>query len=153
MSSRISAQLAGRLFDCLRQGCPALLLTVDAANFPHTAFTWAAAPSPSGARFGVDHGSVTQANLAHRSQVALQVIGQGNLVYLIKGQARQIKAQIEAAPFKIAMFELEVAEVKDQAWPGVTVAPLGYRWPAGKEAEMAAMERAVYAELLTEKIN
>lgn len=147
VSSRITAQLPQSLLEVLAQGCPALLLTVGADGFPATAYTWAAAPDATTVRFGADHGSATLANLERDARASLQFIGRGNLIYLVKGAARLIKPQIEAAPFKIAMLALAVAEVKDQSWPGLTVQPLAYEWLPEQREQMLAIERAVYAEL------
>ncbi len=147
MSPRVTKQLSDPLLNLLSQGCPALLLTVGADGFPNTAYTWAIAPDIATIRFGADYGSTTLVNLQQEPRASLQIIGPGNLVYLIKGAVLQIKAQIEAAPFKIAMMALEIAEVKDQSWPGVVVQPLAYVWAADQQAEMLAMERAVYDEM------
>lgn len=98
-------------------------------------------------RFGADQGSVTLANLERTSRAALQVLGEGGLVYLIRGESTMGRPRIEAAPFPIAMMDLRVTWVKDQSWPGVEVLPLGYRWSPEHREAMQAMERAVYAEL------
>jgi hypothetical protein len=90
--------------------------------------------------------------LEREQRAALQIINQENLIFLIKGAAVPVKLQLEAAPFKIALWALAVREVKDQAWPGVTVQPLGYEWPLEQREAMLAMEQAVYAEMRTWQI-
>ncbi len=147
MSLRVTNQLPDPLLNLLSQGCPALLLTVGADGFPNTAYTWAIVPDTVTVRFGADYGSTTLANLQREQRASLQIIGQGNLVYLIKGAASQIKPQIEAAPFKIALMALDISEVKDQSWSGVVVQPLAYVWTSAQQAEMLTMERAVYDEM------
>ncbi len=147
MSPRVTNQIPDSLLSLLSKGCPALLLTMGADGFPNTAYTWVVAPDTVTIRFGADYGSTTLANLQREQRASLQIIGQGNLVYLIKGAVRQIKPQIEAAPFKIAMMALEISKAKDQSWPGVSVQPLAYEWSTDQQAEMLAMERAVYAEM------
>ncbi len=147
MGRRLAAQLPDSLLKVLKAGCPALLLTVGEDSFPNTAYTWAVAVDATTIRFGVDHRSDTLANLERERRASLQIIGQGNLIFLIKGVTRQVKSQIEAAPFKIAMMALEVAMVKDQSWPGVSIQPLAYHWSPEQRPEMLAMERAVYAEM------
>ena len=81
------------------------------------------------------------------SKLRSRLSAKGNIIFLIKGTTSQIKARIEAAPFKIALMALEVVEVKDQSWPGVVVKPLGYEWPAEQKEKMQAMEQTVYTEM------
>lgn len=147
MSSRVTIELPDLLFSALKKGCPALLLTIGKDGFPSTAYTWIVATTPSTIHFGADHGSATLANLERDKRASLQIISQDNLIFLVKGTTTQIKSQIEAAPFKIAMMALEVVEVKDQSWPGVTVKPLGYEWNSEQKAKMQVMEQAVYTEM------
>lgn len=147
MSSRVTTKLPGPLLSVLNKGCPALLLTVGSDGFPSTAYTWIVATTPSTIHFGADHGSATLTNLERDKRASLQIISQDNLIFLVKGTTSQIKSQIEAAPFKIAMMALEVVEVKDQSWPGVTVKSLGYEWAPEQMDKMQAMEQAVYAEM------
>ncbi len=147
MSPRVTSQLPGPLLNLLQTGCPALLLTTGTDGWPHTAYTWLVALEATTIRFAADQGSTTLANLERAQQASLQIIAQGNFVFLIKGTVRQVKPQIEAAPFKIAMMALQIAEVKDQSWPGVSVQPLAYEWAPDQRQKMLAMERAVYDEL------
>ena len=147
MSRLVAAQLPDSLLNVLHTGCPALLLTVGEDRFPNTAYTWVVAVNATTIRFGADHGSATLANLEREQRASLQIIAEGNQIYLIKGNASIIKPQIEAAPFKIAMVALEVAMVKDQSWPGISIQPLTYEWSPEQRQEMLAMERAVYGEL------
>jgi hypothetical protein len=145
--SRVTDHLPDKLFDYLRAGAPILLLTIGEDGFPNVAFTWAIAPDAHRVRFGADHGSVTLANLQREGRAALQIIGPTNLLFLVKGSARLIKERIAAAPFRIALMESALTEVKDQSFPGVNVAPLGYEWYADRREAMLAMEQAVYAEM------
>lgn len=139
--------LPDRLSRLLAAGVPAVLITVGADGFGHAAMTWAVAPAPDRVRFIADHGSTTLANLQRDGRAALQVIGRDDIVALIKGPARERRARVEAAPFGMAMWELTVAEVKDQAWTPVAVTPLAYEW-RGPEAEtLRKIERAVLTEL------
>jgi hypothetical protein len=149
MSQRMTHNLPSTLLQILREGRPALLLTVDLDGFPHTAFTWAVALDAAHLRFAADYGSVTLTNLEREARVALQIIGLDNLVFLVKGVTHLVKPQIEAAPFSVAMMDLAVSEVKDQSWPGVSVQPFGYEWPAEQRESMLAMEQAVYVEMRT----
>ena len=147
MSQVSPNRLPDPLLKLLQTGCPALLLTVGEDGFPSAAYTWTAAVSPTRIRFGADHGSHTLANLQRQGRASLQIIGRGKLTFLIKGLVSQVKPEIEAAPFKIALMALDTTEVKDQSWPGVTVQPLAYDWAPDQRKAMLAMERAVYAEM------
>ncbi|MEE1550039.1 MAG: pyridoxamine 5'-phosphate oxidase family protein [Nitrospinaceae bacterium] len=135
----------------LGRGIPALLLTVGADGFPNTAYTWVAAPDAQRGRFGVDHGSGTRANLKRNTKAALHIAGPEDLLFLVKGLAKQIEECIEAAPFRISMMEMSVSEVKDQSWAGVTVEPICFQWPEQHRTEMQVMEKAVYAEMMNTK--
>lgn len=147
MTSRVTTDLPDALLNLLKEGSPALLLTLGTDGFPATAFTWTVALNPTTLRFGTDLGTATLANLERERRASLQIIGEGNLVFLIKGAARQVKPRMDAAPMKIALMQLEVQEVKDQSWPGVSLRPLGYEWAVEQREQMLAMERAVYAEM------
>ena len=147
MAKQVTSYLPVPLLTLLEQGTPALLLTVDEAQFPHSVFTWAVALDASAVRFAVDRQTTTIANLERNRQATLQVIGPGNLLFLIKGATHQLKPQLAATPLKIALFALRVATVKDQAWPQATVRPLAYEWPPERREAMAAMEGAVYTEM------
>jgi pyridoxamine 5'-phosphate oxidase-like protein len=149
------AALTDRLAGLLRAGAPAILISVGADGWAHAAMTWAVAAGRNpvcrgavgGVRFVVDHGSTTQGNLARNSKAALQVIGRDDVVALIKGDARERRARIEAATFPMAMWEMTVADVKDQAWGPVVVAPLAYDWRGPDADVLRRMEQAVLAEL------
>ncbi|HXV99307.1 MAG TPA: pyridoxamine 5'-phosphate oxidase family protein [Anaerolineae bacterium] len=152
MSQSTLTQLPDALLSVLRAGCPALLLTVGVDGFAHTAYTWAVALDATTLHFAADHGSSTLANLEREQRAALQIISRENLIFLIKGAATPVKPQLEAAPFKIALWALAVRGVKDQSWPGVRVQPLGYEWPPEQREAMLAIEQAVYTEMRTWQI-
>jgi pyridoxamine 5'-phosphate oxidase-like protein len=145
--SQATFELPQRLLDCLRAGAPVLLLTTGEDGFPNTAYTWALALDAGRVRFGADLGSATLANLQRTGRAALQIIGRDNLVFIVKGTARRVKERIAATPLRIAMMELEVVAVKDQAWRQAAVTPLAYEWQDDLRAAMQAMEQAVYAEM------
>ncbi|OHC72050.1 MAG: hypothetical protein A3H93_06635 [Rhodocyclales bacterium RIFCSPLOWO2_02_FULL_63_24] len=143
-----SPVLAPRLIDYLRPGAPALMLTTGADGYAGSAFTWVVAIDAARLRFGVDLGSSAMANLQRSGQVAIQVIGPGDISFLIKGKARQLKNRIEAAaPAAVTLWEMNVATLKDQSWPGVATTALSYEWPAQQREAMLRMEQAVYAEM------
>ena len=139
--------LSGPVEALLRSGVPAVLVTVGEDGWGHAAMTWAAAIAPDRVRFVADHGSATLANLERDGKASLQVIGAENILALVKGRVRERRARIAASPFGMAMWELHVTEVRDQAWSPVAVSPLAYRW-VGREAEaLSRMEQEVLSEL------
>jgi len=141
------AGLPDRLFRIMQPGIPVVLITVGADGWGHAALTWAAAAAADRVRFAVDHGSTTLANLERAGKATLQVIGAENTLALIKGPARALRPRIAAAPFGMAMWELQPAEVRDQTWGPVAVAPLAFRWTGPEADAMQGIERAVVAEL------
>jgi hypothetical protein len=147
MSQRVTTHLPNALLDVLKEGCPALLLTMGEDGFSSTAYTWIVALDSTSIRFGADHGSATLASLDREGRASIQLIGPGNLIFLIKGTTSPVKSQIEATPIKMAMMAMEVESVKDQSWPGVSVQPLAYEWAPEQRPEMLAMEQAVYDEM------
>lgn len=144
---RVSAELPDVLLAALREGHAALLLTPGADGFPAAAFTWAVALDAGTVRFGADHGSSALANLEREGRASLQVLADG-LSFLLKGRAAPVKPSIDAArQLGVALWEMIVAEVRDQSWPGVRVGPLAYEWAPERRDQMLALERAVFAEM------
>jgi hypothetical protein len=139
--------LPGRIFTALQSGLPAILITVDEDGFGHAVMTWAVALRPDCVRFVADHRSRTLANLHRTGKAGVEIIARGNVLAMIKGAARQIRERVDAAPFGMAMWELAVAEVRDQAWENVVVSPLAFEWVGSKADEMRRVEQAVLAEL------
>lgn len=148
MTGNITPTLAERLIAYLRPGAPGLMLTTGADGYASSAYTWLMVMDARRLRFAVDAGSTAMNNLQRSAQVSIQIIGPGDVCFLVKGKARQLKERIEAAaPASIMLWEMEVAGAKDQSWPGVRMAALEYEWPAEKREAMHTMEQAVYAEM------
>ena len=148
LTDSITALLPNTLFEYLRPGAPALMLTMGADGYPASAFTWALAIDARRLRFGVDLGSSSLENLQHSGRVSIQVIGSGAVSFLLKGTAQLMKQRIEAAaPAEIMLWEMRVLTAKDQSWPGVAMRALEYEWPAAQREAMRRMEQAVYAEM------
>ena len=145
-SSPVTTELSEAQFETLRQGCAGLLMTVEVNRFPTTAFVWTVAASRTKVRFGVE-GGTTQANLEREGMASLQIIGAKNRVFLIKGKTTMVKPRLVAVPFESAMMSLEVAEVKDQTWPEVSVRELAYEWNPDRREEWLGIEQAVYREM------
>ena len=88
------------------------------------------------------------ANLQRTGQASIQIIGPGDVSFLVKGKSRLIKERIDAAaPYSIMLFEMDVMGAKDQSWTGVSTTALMYEWPAEQREAMLKMEQAVYAEM------
>lgn len=147
MGSKVSKQLSEPILNALANGAPGLLISIGEGGYPGTAFTWIVAGRRKEVLFGVDHGSATLENLEREGRAAIQVILRENLVYLIYGPVRMVKERLQAAPFEMGAWALEVAAVKDQSWPGVQVNPFGYRWSGEIRDEMLVMEKAVIEEM------
>ncbi len=148
MIGNITPQLPEKLVAWLRPGAPGLLLTAGADGYATSAYTWIVALDNSRLRFAVDEGGSTMANLQRSGQASLQVIGQGEVTFLVKGRARPLRPRLDAAaPYVIQLWEMEVIGAKDQSWPGVSTNALTYAWPAEQREAMLAMEQAVFKEM------
>lgn len=148
MIGNITTAMPDKLTGYLRPGAPGLLLTSGADGYATSAFTWIVALDGLRARFAVDEGGSTLANLERSGQASLQVIGQGDISFLVKGRARRLKPKLEgAAPYAIQLWEMDVIGAKDQSWPGVATSALAYEWPAEQREAMLKMEQTVYAEM------
>jgi len=144
---KVARALPEPLFHLLQAGTPVVLVTVGLDSWGHAALTWAVAVARDRVRFAVDHGSTTLANLERDGKAALQVIGPGDTLALLKGPARMLRPRILAAPFKMAMWEMSLAEVKDQSWAPVAVSPLAFDWRGPDADTLRKVEQAVLAEL------
>lgn len=147
LSPRTTTTLPSRLANHVSDGMPGLLLTVDGEGYPHTAFTWVVAVALDRLRFGADDGSTTLANLERSGLASVQIINEEGQPYLVKGNASIASRLIQSAPFKIALVEMGIVEVRDQSWIGVNVSPLAYEWAPADRDKMLEMEQAVYAEM------
>lgn len=112
---QVTAELPDPTLTLLQVGTPAVLITVGTDGWGHAVMTWALALSTDRVRFAVDLATATLANIEREGKATLQVIGKGKVLVLIKGRAHQIRKRIAAAPFGMAMWELQVREVKEQS--------------------------------------
>lgn len=145
--NRTTNELPAPLTEALCQGAPVFVLTNGADGFPNAALTYALALDAVRVRFCIDVKTATYRNLEHDARAALQIVSAENRVCLVKGVARRVRAEMTSKGTPSALFELQVAQVKDQAWRGVTVAPLTYEWDEPNRAQMLALEQAVFAEM------
>lgn len=148
MIGNITTDMPEKLVGYLRPGAPGLLLSCGADGYPSSAYTWVMVMDNKRLRFGVDLGGSAMSNLERSGQASIQIIGPGDVVFLVKGRVRKIKERIEAAaPASIMLYEMEVIGAKDQSWPGVATTALMYEWPAERRDAMLKMEQAVYSEM------
>lgn len=148
MIGNITPTLPAKLLGYLRPGAPALMLSSGADGYATSAYTWAIAIDDKHVRFAVDVGGSSMTNLQRTGLASIQVIGPGNVSFLVKGKSRLIKDRIDAAaPYSIMIWEMEVMGAKDQSWTGVSTTALSYEWPAEQREAMLKMEQAVYAEM------
>lgn len=139
--------LPKRVYLRLVEGSPAALATVGADGYANAVMTWAVAVAPDTVRFCVDLDTNTYANVQRAGRASLHISAEPNVLVLIKGPVRQIRDRVRAAPFGMAMWEMTVAEVKDQTWEGVIVAPMVYHWVGPQAEAMRRVEQAVLEEL------
>lgn len=148
MIGNITPQMPERLLAYLKPGTPGLLLSCGADGYATSAYTWIVGMEASVLRFAVDEGGSSAFNLQRSGQATLQVIGQGDMTFLVKGRARMLKPRIDGArPYAIQLWEMDVIGAKDQSWPGVETSALMYTWPAEQREALLAMEQAVYKEM------
>jgi hypothetical protein len=148
MIGNITPTLPDKLYGYLRPGAPALMLTTGVDAYPTSAYTWVVSLDHKRLRFGVDVGGSAMTNLDRSGQASLQIIGPGDVSYLVKGRSRRIKERIDAsAPASIMLYEMDVMGAKDQSWTGVSTTALMSEWPAEQREAMLKMEQAVYAEM------
>jgi hypothetical protein len=147
LTSRSKKLLSYKLADYIALGTPGQVLTIDEQEYPHTSFTWVTTNSIHLLRFGVDHGSPTMANIDRSGNTAVQIITDEGQPYLIKGVAAIANSRIESAPFPMALAEMEILEVLDQSWIGVSVSAFNYAWAPKDQEEMLAIQQAVYTEM------
>ena len=147
MSSRVKPTLSQKVTEYAFLGTHGLLLTIDDAGFPHSSFTWVVATSPDRLLFGADHGGTTLANIERSGLASVQIIIDEGQPYLIKGNVTTVSSLIQSAPFELALLEMEILEVRDQSWIGVSVRPFDYEWAPEEREKMLEVEQAVYAEM------
>ncbi len=147
MNSRAKKLLSYKLADYIALGTPGQAITVDSEGFPHTSFTWVVTNSIHLLRFGADRGSPTLADIERSGNATVQIITDEGQPYLIKGVAVVLKDSIDSAPFPMALIEMEILEVLDQSWIGVSVNSMGYEWAPDERDEMDEVVQDVYLEM------
>ncbi len=151
--SRETNQLPEKLLATLREGLPALLITVDENGWPHTAFTFATATDSRKIAFVADEGSSTLANIERTGQASVQILARDNQVYLLKGKVRVSEGKLKSSPVPSRRAEIELTLAKDQAWPAIAVSPLHYEYSPHTRATWESAVGRIYAELRGESID
>lgn len=146
-AKKTTSELPPALFEFLAHGQSGILLTTGSDGYPNSAFTWLVATDHRTLQFVADMGSATLDNLLRESRAAIQVLGSGSLTFLIKGTTRVVKPQLGSDTIRLSQLELAVESVKDQAWAGVTVAPLSFEWQETRRAAMREFEERIIAEM------
>ena len=139
--------LPEKLFDTLQKGLPALLITSGADGYPHTAFTFVAATQPNQIAVVVDDGSTTLANLQRTGQASVQILGNENQVYLLKGRVRISESKLKNSPVPSCRAVIELQSVRNQAWLEIAVSPLNYIYSPQAAQRRANAVPEIYAEL------
>lgn len=142
-------ELPDELFSPLRAGVPALLLTVDEYGFPHTAFTYSSTQAKNSVACVVDEHSTTEKNIARTQKASIQILAEGNCVYLLKGIVRIEESILKNSPAPAHRAILELNSVMNQAWAQVQVAPLAYEYTERAHEWVSALP-SLYAELRRE---
>lgn len=144
---RVKPTLSKKVAQYALHGTRGLVLTVDTEGFPHSSFTWVVATAVDQLRFAADHGGSTLANIERTGIASVQITIDEGQPYLVKGKVTTASSLIQSAPFKVALMEMEILEVRDQSWIGVNVSPLQYEWAPEEHGRMLEVEQAVYAEM------
>ena len=147
MTSRVRKLLSYKLADYIALGTPGQVITIDGEGYPHTSFTWIVTNSIHLLRFGADQGSPTLANIERSGVAAVQLITDEGQPYLIKGVAVVANSRIESAPFPMALVELEILEVLDQSWIGVSVQSFEYEWAPEERETMLDRQQEINTEM------
>ncbi len=147
MPPRVNPTLSKKVAEYTLRGVPGMVLTVDSEGFPHSSFTWIVATSLDQLRFAADHGGTTLANIERSGIASVQITLDEGQPYLIKGNVAMASLIIQSAPFKVALMEMEILEVRDQSWSGVNVRPLTYEWAPEEHEKMLEVEQEIYAEM------
>ncbi len=147
MPPRVMPTLSKKVAEYALRGTPGLALTVDAEGFPHSSFTWVVATAVDQLRFAADHGGTTLANIERTGMASVQITLDEGQPYLAKGNVAMASLLIQSAPFKVALMEMEILEVRDQSWIGVNIRPLKYEWAPEEHEKMLEVEQEVYAEM------
>ncbi len=145
----ILPEMPNQVVSYLKAGAMGLALTVGKDGYPTDSFTWVVAKDAKTLRFGADHGSKTLGNLQRDNKVAIQVVGPDNLVFLIKGTAKSIKADLDAVPMGIEIWEVDVIGARDQSWEGAAPLPFFVQWSGDDRENLIKAEQNAYDEMKT----
>lgn len=144
----LHAQLPENLLSYLQKGSLGIVITIGPDQYPTDSFAWVIGLDSHKLRFTTDHGSNTINNLQRDGRAAIQIIGPDNLVFLIKGTAKQTKKELKSAgSIKAALWEMDIIGARDQSWSGATPQTLSVQWSADQREKMSQIEAAVFNEM------
>ena len=114
----VGTELSPKLVDYLRGHRLVYVATVDEEGWPDLApISWVTALDAKKIRMAIDSNVGTVANVARTGRVRLSVLG-GTMSVTIKGAARIVRERMESVAVPTSMIEVEVSEVKDDAFWG-----------------------------------
>lgn len=119
MANQVESSLIKPLFECLQSERFVTLATVDyQTGGPNvSAISWVFAPSNFVIYFAVDNRSRIVENIKKTSLVVLNLIGNES-TYSISGKAVMKVEKLEGVPLKLAVFEVQIDEVRDVMFYG-----------------------------------
>ncbi|MBU9720490.1 MULTISPECIES: pyridoxamine 5'-phosphate oxidase family protein [Bacillaceae] len=122
MANQVETKLTEELLPLLRQEQYVTLATVDFENGgPNVnAISWVYAQDETKIRFSVDNRSRIVENIRKEPRVTLTLVGAGS-TYSIAGKAKILQEKMEDVPLKLALMEIDVAEVRDVMFYGARI--------------------------------
>lgn len=122
MANQVETELTEQLLSLLRREHYVGLATVDhETGGPNiNAISWVYAVDEKRIRFSVDNRSRIVKNILNQPLVAMTVIGAGS-THSITGKAEMIMEEMEGVPIKLALFELNIDEVRDVMFYGARI--------------------------------
>ncbi|MBF6614173.1 MAG: pyridoxamine 5'-phosphate oxidase family protein [Chloroflexi bacterium] len=128
MSQIVGNQLPERAMKYLQVGRLVVLATVDERGWPDTCpLSWVVAIDPRVVRLVISREVSTYRNLLCNENVIISLTG-GAMTLGIRGRARLLADEIDDVPLPMAMFEVQVDEVKDDSVIGRGVEGALVRW-------------------------
>ncbi|NBD22821.1 PNPOx family protein [Paenibacillus glycinis] len=111
--------LSDDLYGALNREPFVLLHTIDADSGSPTssAISWIYAVNRTTLRFAIDGRSRLSVNMASKTEVSVTLFAPGT-VQTIYGTARLVTEALEAVPFKLVCYDIDIADVRDAMFYG-----------------------------------
>ncbi|MFA9557313.1 pyridoxamine 5'-phosphate oxidase family protein [Evansella sp. AB-rgal1] len=122
MANQVETKLTEELLPLLRKEHYVTIATVDhETGGPNVnAISWVYAMDESKIRFSVDNRSRIVENIKKEPLVTLTLIGAGS-TYGITGKTSVLSEKLDDVPLKLALLEIDVAEVRDVMFYGARI--------------------------------